>query len=71
MTYCENGWREVRFDKGNTIFDLQATTISDPTELFDKIKRSHLQPTYRSGRDIMYEMWEQEDMNSSHQETDQ
>ena len=56
------------FDKGNTTFDLQATTISDPTELFDKIRRSHLEPTYRSGRDLMYEAWENEAISSTHQE---
>jgi len=59
----------VRFDLGNTTFDLQATTI---TELFDTIRTSH-QPkathtTHKQGRHILYEMWEQEDMASTHHE---
>jgi hypothetical protein len=51
------------------VFDLQATTISDPHELFDRIRESHI--PHREERDIMREMWEQEDMNSSHTETEQ
>ena len=72
----------MQFDRGNTIFDLQATTFYDRYELFDKIKDSH-KPRYStvkilqryqqaglipSGRDIMYEMWEQEDISSTHHE---
>ena len=72
----------MRFDKGNTIFDLQATTFTDKYELFDQIRDSHT-PKYKTvkilqkyqqagliptGRDIMYEMWEQEDTSSTHHE---
>ena len=56
----------MKFDKGNTIFDLQATEFYDKYELFYQIRRSHTPPRYRSGRDIMYEMWEQEDITSTH-----
>ncbi len=60
----------MQLDRGNTTFDLQATTF---TELFEAIKNSHTRPyrEERTGRDIMYEMWEQEDMNSSHTENEQ
>jgi len=60
----------MQLDRGNTTFDLQATTV---TELFEAIRNSHTGPyrEERTGRDIMYEMWEQEDMNSSHTETEQ
>tara|TARA_R100001463_G_scaffold120727_2_gene176842 strand:- start:1890 stop:2111 length:222 start_codon:yes stop_codon:yes gene_type:complete len=72
----------MQFDKGNTIFDLQATTFTDKYELFDKIKDSHT-PKYNTveilqryqnagliptGKDIMREMWEQEDISSTHKQ---
>ncbi len=56
----------MQLDRGNTTFDLQATTF---TELFEAIRNSHTGPR-REERDIMREMWEQEDMNSSHTETE-
>ena len=57
----------MKFDKGETVFDLQATEFHDKYELFDQIRTSHKQP-YRSLRDVMYEMWQNEDISSTHQQ---
>jgi hypothetical protein len=54
----------MQFDKGNTVFDLQATTVTDPHELFDRIRESHIR--HREERDIMREMWENESVMSTH-----
>jgi hypothetical protein len=37
----------MQFDRGNTIFDLQATTFTDKYELFDQIQNSHQQRYHR------------------------
>ena len=54
----------MKFDQGNTVFDLEATTVTDPRELFDQIRRSHIR--HREERDIMHEMWENESIVSTH-----
>ena len=54
----------MQIDRGNTTFDLEATTVTDPTELFDQIRQSHIR--HREERDILQEMWENESIMSTH-----
>ena len=60
----------MKFDLGNTTFDLQATTV---TELFDMITESHkpkaTYTTHPQGRAILLERWDNESMDASHTET--